>query len=247
VLEALRSGRSVDKVFLLEKKRDSETGEIVALCRALGIPFHFVPREKLDILAGEARHQGAAALAPPREYASVDDIIEAALRKREAPLILALNKVQDPHNLGSIIRTAEAAGIHGIIVPERHSCPLTPAVSRAAAGADAYVPLAKVGNLSRELEELKKRGLWIAGADRSAELSYEDADLTVPSVLVLGGEDAGLGRAVRAHCDLLIRIPMKGRISSLNVGVSAGILLFECLRQRRSRAAPGLEQARTSI
>jgi len=232
VLEALRGTRTVDKIFLLEGKRDREITEILALARAERIPFYFVPREKLDSMAAGGRHQGIVAFVPPRDYAGVEDMLDLAAEKGEAPLLLALNKVQDPHNLGSIIRTAEAGGAHGIIMPVRQSCPLTAAVSRAAAGADAHVLVARLGNLASELEGLKKRGLWIIGAQSDAALSYAEADLTVPVALVLGGEDAGLGHVVRDRCDLLVKIPMRGRISSLNVGVSAGILLFEGLRQR---------------
>lgn len=235
VLEALRASRSIDKIFLLEGRHDREFGEITRRARQEGIPFFFVPREKLDSLAGGGRHQGVAAVAPTREYATVEEMLERASARKEAPLLLALNKVQDPHNLGSIIRSAEACGAHGVILPVRDSCHLTAAVGRAAAGADAYMAVAKVNNLVNALKDLKNKGLWIIGADGEAPLPCTRADLTAPTVLVMGGEDAGLGRLVKDTCDVLVKIPMKGRIASLNVSVSAAILLFECLRQREGR------------
>ncbi len=231
VLEALRNRSPLEKLFLLDSGEGS-LRQIEALARENGVPFSRVPRERLTRLTGTPGHQGVAAFLSAREYADLEELLATARKSPDPPFLLALEEVQDPHNLGSLIRTAEAAGINGILIPRRHAAGLTATVGKVAAGALEYMPVARVGNIGYTLKELKKQGFWVVGADGEAETDYLSADLTGPVVLVLGGEDKGLGPHVKKECDFLLRIPMRGRIKSLNVGVAGGILIFEILRQR---------------
>jgi 23S rRNA (guanosine2251-2'-O)-methyltransferase len=202
------------------------------MARNENIPVQRVDRQRLDKFAPETAHQGVVALAAAREYVEVEDILKA-VQPGEAPLLMLLDEIHDPHNLGAILRTAEAAGVHGVIIPRRRSAPLTQTVARSSAGAVEYVPVARVANLAMTMEDLKKKGLWIAGADAGGRELYWDARLDGPLALVIGGEDKGLGRLVKERCDMLVRFPMYGRINSLNASVAAALFAYEVLRQRR--------------
>jgi len=236
VLAALRGGRRVRHVFLLRGLEQAAQREIAALAAERGAGVSVVERDWLDARSGRARHQGVLAEAVPLRYADLRDLL-AGVREGETPLILALDQVQDPHNLGAIIRAGAAAGAHGAIVAERRSAGLSPGTLKAAAGAAEWFPIARVTNLGRALEDLKGHGLWVAGADASAETPFWEADLARPLVLVIGGEDRGLGRLIGRMCDYLVRIPMQGDMPCLNASVAAGILLFEAVRQRNRVAA----------
>ncbi len=236
VREALKSGRPVDRVLLARGERGAGTGEIMSLARERGVPVLKVDRARLDTLSGGSRHQGVLAYAAAREYASVEDILGGA---GDLPLLLLLDEINDPQNLGAILRTAGAAGVNGVVIPRRRSVSLTPAVARVSAGAVEYVPVARVANLAQTIEMLKERGLWVVGADPGGPDLYWDARLDGPLALVVGGEDKGLGRLVREKCDLLVRLPMTGRINSLNASVAAALVIYEVLRQRRASRENG--------
>ncbi len=229
VREALKSGRPVDKVLLAQGDRSPRTAEIAGLAREKGVPVMKVDRARLDTLSGNARHQGVLAFVAAREYSTVEEILGGA---GDLPLLLLLDEINDPHNLGAVLRTAEAVGVNGVVIPRRRSVSLTPAVARVSAGAVEYVPVARVANLVQTIEMLKERGLWVVGADAGGPELYWQARLDGPLALVVGGEDKGLGRLVREKCDLLVRLPMMGRINSLNASVAAALLMYEALRQR---------------
>jgi 23S rRNA (guanosine2251-2'-O)-methyltransferase len=231
VAEALKSGRAIDSLLIARGERSGTLLKIIAQSRELGIVVKEVDSKKLDYMCGHSNHQGVAALAAVMEYSSVDDIFKNAQLRGEEPFIIVCDELEDPHNLGAIIRTADAAGAHGIIVPKRRSASLSYAVGKASAGAVEYVPVARVSNLVSAIEELKERGLWIYGADMGGTPWYEQ-DLTGPTAIVIGSEGKGLGRLVKEKCDFIISMPMKGRINSLNASVAAGILMFEAARQR---------------
>lgn len=229
VREALKSGRPVDKILYVQGERNGGAVEIIKLARDMGIPVQGVDRFRLDSLAGELKHQGIIAYTAAREYSSIDDILEGA---GDSPFLLLLDEINDPHNLGAILRTADAAGVSGVVIPKRRSVSLTPAVARVSAGAVEYIPVARVTNLVQTIELLKQRGLWVVGADAGAPELYWQARLDGPLALVVGGEDKGLGRLVKEKCDLLVRLPMQGRIGSLNASVAAALMLYEVVRQR---------------
>jgi 23S rRNA (guanosine2251-2'-O)-methyltransferase len=237
VLEALRSGRPIHKVWIAEGAAKHQTASVVQAAKEAGVPVQFVDRRRLDQTVPGVNHQGVAAQAAALEYADVDDIFAAAERKGEPPLLILLDEIEDPHNLGSILRTADSAGAHGVIIPRRRSVGLTATVAKTSAGAVAYVPVARVANLAQTIDMLKERGVWVAGADASAEQDVYASDLTGPIALVIGNENRGLGRLIREKCDFLVKLPMLGRIQSLNASVAAGVLLYEIVRQRRSAAA----------
>jgi 23S rRNA (guanosine2251-2'-O)-methyltransferase len=230
VLEALRAGRPFNKIMIVGGSRSS-MGNVVGLAKKENIPVQFVPRNALDNLTDGANHQGVVASLSPKKYVSVQDILAQAKSRGEAPLIVVLAGIEDPQNLGAIIRSAEAAGVHGLILPRRRAAPLTGTVEKVSAGALEYIQVSRVGNLAQTLMALKKEGLWVAGADMTGELAYYEADLTGPLALVIGGEKKGLGRLTKV-CDYLIRIPMQGKIGSLNAAAAGTILVFEVLRQR---------------
>ncbi|MGI6038134.1 MAG: 23S rRNA (guanosine(2251)-2'-O)-methyltransferase RlmB [Limnochordia bacterium] len=229
VLEALRAGRPMDKL-LIAGQRGLEP--IISLAKKAGIPMERVDKAQLDRLVPGINHQGVVALIPERDYASLEDIFARAAERAEAPFVLLLDGLQDPQNLGSILRSAEAGGVHGIIIPKHRAVGLTTGAVKAAAGAAEYVPVVQVTNLVRTMEELKGRGLWLAGAEADGELLYFQADLKGPLGLVIGGEGKGLSRLVRENCDFTLRLPLQGALNSLNAGVAAGILIFEVVRQK---------------
>lgn len=233
VLEALRADpRRVDRVLIAQGAKEARLSEVIELARANSIPFTRVAREALEKYADRgANLQGVLAFVSPAEYASVDEVLENA---DEIPLLVILDGVEDPRNFGAIIRTAECAGADGIVIPDRRSVGLTDTVAKASAGAVEHLKVAKTQNLNRLIEDLKKRDIWVVGTSVDAEMTHDEWDWTRPSALVLGGEGRGLHRLVAENCDVLVKIPMYGKIDSLNVSVAAGVILFEARRQRKS-------------
>ncbi len=231
VLEALRAGRPVDKLFVQDGCKDGPVQTITREARKHDTIIQYVPKERLDQMSETGRHQGVIAYAAAYEYASVEDIWKKAEEKGEAPFIFLLDGIEDPHNLGAIIRTANLAGAHGVIIPRRRASGLTATVVKASAGALNYTPVAKVTNLVSTMEDLKKRGLWFVCADMGGEVMYR-LNLTGPLGLVIGNEGSGVSRLVRKTCDMAAAIPMKGDIDSLNASVAAGVLAYEIVRQR---------------
>lgn len=232
VREALKSGRPVDKILMAQGERSPRAGDIMAMARERGIPVQRLDRARLDDLSGDTRHQGVLAFTAARDYSSVEDILSGA---GDSPFLLLLDEINDPHNLGAILRTAEAAGVSGVVIPRRRSVSLTSTVARISAGAVEYVPVARVANMVQTIEMLKKNGLWIVGADAGGPELYWQSRLDGPLALVVGGEDKGLGRLVKEKCDLLVRLPMMGSLNSLNASVAAALLMYEVLRQRSRR------------
>jgi len=216
----------------VQRKRDRDVQTILRLAEENDAEVRFVNREALNREAPGVNHQGMIALAAAKQYATLDDILQVPIQQGKAPLYLVLDGVEDPRNLGAILRTADAAGVHGVIIPERRATGLTETVAKASAGAVEHVPVVKVVNIVNMLEELKKAGVWVVGAEADGDTVYWDADCVRPIALVLGGEDRGVRRLVRERCDYLVSLPLLGKISSLNVSVAAGILLYETLRQR---------------
>ncbi|MDA8100446.1 MAG: 23S rRNA (guanosine(2251)-2'-O)-methyltransferase RlmB [Nitrospiraceae bacterium] len=238
VLEALKAGRPVQRILVADQRRqDRDLQAILRLARGLGVEVRFSGRDLLNREAPGANHQGVIALASAKEYATLDDILRIPAEKGQVPLYLVLDGVEDPRNLGAILRTADAAGVHGVVIPDRRASGLTETVAKTAAGALEHVPVVKVTNIVNTLETLKKAGVWITGAEADGPTVYWDADLIRPTAIVLGGEDRGVRRLVREHCDYLVSLPQAGRISSLNVSVAAGILLYETLRQRSVKSS----------
>jgi len=235
VTEVLRAGRSVQRLLIAEnRKSDRDVQEIIRLAKGKGIEVRMTTRDALNREAPNALHQGVLAIAAAREYGTLYDILQIPSQKGQVPLFLILDGVEDPRNLGAILRTAEVAGVHGVIIPERRAAGLTETVAKVAAGALEYVPVVKVVNIVNTLEDLKKAGVWITGAEASGDTVYWDADFVRPTAIVLGGEDRGVRRLVREHCDYLVSLPLMGKINSLNVSVATGALLYEVLRQRRA-------------
>jgi 23S rRNA (guanosine2251-2'-O)-methyltransferase len=233
VLEALKAGRPVQRLLVFDqRKQDRDVQAILRLARERGAEVRFASRDALNREAPGVNHQGVIAVAAAKQYANLDEILKSPADKGQVPLFLVLDGVEDPRNLGAILRTADAAGVHGVIIPERRAAGLTETVAKAAAGAMEHVPVVKVVNIVNTLDELKKAGVWVAGAEAGGDMVYWKADLARPTALVLGGEGRGVRRLVRERCDYLISLPLLGRISSLNVSVAAGILLYEAIRQR---------------
>jgi 23S rRNA (guanosine2251-2'-O)-methyltransferase len=224
IAEALRAGNSLDRILIAQGAGGARLQEIIDLARRASIPVRFEPRASLDRLSGTAAHQGVVAMGAAKKYA---DLETAAASQ----LVVVLDGVEDPHNLGAIIRTAHAAGAGSIVIPERRAVGITDVAAKAAAGALEHLPVVRVTNINRALEDLKKRGFWIYGLDERGTTDYDRADYAQPTAFVLGGEGKGLHEQVRKHCDLLVRIPMAGKISSLNVSVAAGVVLFDWKRR----------------
>ena len=232
VIEALRAGVTIDKIYLAKGETDSTLGHIASAAREKGIVVVDADRRKLDGMSRTHSHQGVIALCAVREYASVDDILAAAREKGENPLIVVCDELSDPHNLGAVIRTADAAGAHGVIIPKRRSAGLTAVVGKTSAGAVAHVPVARVPNLPAVLRELKEQGVWVFGTAAQGTTSLYKADLKGPAAIVIGSEGDGMGRLVTENCDFTVSIPMFGKINSLNASAAAAILLYEAVRQR---------------
>ena len=236
VKEALEAGRPLEYVLLARGRQDTRAEEIVQLARRNGVSVRFEQRAQLDRTAGTRDHQGVVAIGAARKASTFADILASANHENGKPgLIVLLDGVEDPHNLGAIIRTALAAGAHGVIIPERRAAGLTDTVARASAGALAHLPVAKVTNLVRTMEELKEAGYWLVGLDERADRSYTAVDYTSPTGIVLGGEGRGLHELTRKRCDLVVSLPTSGPVKSLNVSVASGVVLFEALRQRHAK------------
>lgn len=236
VREALEAGRPLEHVLITKGRQDSRVQEIVRLARGRGIPVRFEERGRLDRIAKSREHQGVVAVAAASAAATLETILARANSSGGAGLIVLLDGVEDPHNLGAIIRTALAAGAHGVVIPERRAAGLTDTVSRASAGALAHLPVAKVTNLVRVMEELKEAGFWLVGLDEHATRTYMEVDYRSPVGIVLGGEGKGLHELTRKRCDFIVSLPTKGPVKSLNVSVAAGVVLFEAIRQREGGA-----------
>ena len=232
VIEALRAGTAIDKIYIMKGETDSALGHIASAAREKGIVVVDADRRKLDGMSRTHSHQGVIALAAVREYASVDDILNAAREKGENPLIVVCDELSDPHNLGAVIRTADAAGAHGVIIPKRRSAGLTAVVAKTSAGAVSHIPVARVPNITALLKELKQEGVWIFGTARGGSTSLYEADLKGPAAIVIGSEGSGMSRLVAQECDFTVSIPMKGDLDSLNASAAAAILLYEAVRQR---------------
>ncbi len=231
VSEALRSERAIDTLLVVKGERNGSIGRILAECREKKIVIKEVDKKKLDFMCGQGNHQGVAAYAAAHEYAEVEDILALAEERGEAPFIIICDGIEDPHNLGAIIRTAETAGAHGIIIPKRRNASLTWAVGKASAGAVEYMPVARVGNLASTLDELKEKGIWVYSADMDGK-NWCETDFAGGVALVVGSEGNGVSRLIREKSDFIVSLPMKGKITSLNASVAAGILMYEVSRQR---------------
>lgn len=231
VLEAFRSGKPIDKLFVLDGCQDGSVRSIIREARKGDTILSFVSRERLDQMSSTGKHQGVIAYGAAYEYAQVEDMLNLAKKKEEPPFLFLLDNIEDPHNLGAIIRTANLAGAHGVIIPKRRAVGLTATVAKASAGALNYTPVAKVTNLGKTIDELKEHGIWFVCADMGGELMYR-LDLRGPIGIVIGSEGDGVGRLVKEKCDFTASIPMKGDIDSLNASVAAGVLAYEIVRQR---------------
>ncbi|MGI6030980.1 MAG: 23S rRNA (guanosine(2251)-2'-O)-methyltransferase RlmB [Eubacteriales bacterium] len=232
VLEALRSGRTIDKLFILKGEREGSLQRIFAIAREQRVVISEVERAKLDDMSQTGAHQGVIAQCAAVAYCQVEEILQLARERGEAPFVILCDEINDPHNLGAIIRTAEGAGAHGVIIPKRRSVGLTSTVAKAAAGALEHMPIARVASLDRTIELLKQEGLWVFGADMDGQDDYYRMDLKGPIALVVGSEGFGMGHLIQKKCDFLVKIPMCGEINSLNASVAAGILMYEVVRQR---------------
>ena len=239
VWEALRAGTALDKVYLAKGETDRTLGRIAAEARKSGAVVVEADRRKLDAMSVTHSHQGVIAVAAVRAYATVEEILAAARERGEAPLLVVCDEISDPHNLGAIIRTAECAGAHGVIIPKRRSAGLTAVVAKTSAGAVSYLPVARVPNIPALLKDLQKQGLWVFGTAAEGTTSLYGADLKGPAAIVIGSEGDGMSRLARENCDFLVSIPMKGRISSLNASAAAAVLLYEAVRQRGAQQTGG--------
>jgi 23S rRNA (guanosine2251-2'-O)-methyltransferase len=232
VAEALKArGKAFQWVGVAKERHDLRLQRVIEECRKISIPVRFLPRVELDRMAGTAAHQGVVAVTSAKQYTDLDDVLAA--KRGQYSLVIVLDGVEDPHNLGAVLRTADAAGADGVVIPERRATGITGTVAKASAGASEYLPVAKVTNISRTLEDLKSKGLWIAGLDERGQQSYDKVDFKMDCAIVLGAEGKGLHDLVKRKCDFLVSIPMLGKVPSLNVSVAAGVMLYEVARQRR--------------
>lgn len=232
VMEALKGSRSVNKLMIANGSTEGSIKEIIAVAKEKGVNIQYCDRSKLDSIARGIRHQGVLAQVAPVQYAELEDILQVAKDRNEPPFIVLLDELEDPHNLGAILRTADAVGVHGVLIPKHRSCPLSATVAKTSAGAVEHVPVARVGNLVQTIKKLKQEGLWVAAADMDGK-DYYDTDLTGPLLLIIGSEGQGVGRLVKEQCDFVVRIPMVGKINSLNASVAGSILMYEAMKQRR--------------
>ena len=237
VLEALRSGREIDRLFVAHGTGGGSVTAIIAKCRAKGILIKEISPQKLDYYCGGANHQGVAVMFASQEYATVDDMFALAETRGEKPFLIICDEIEDPHNLGAIIRTAEATGVHGVIIPERRSASLNATVAKAACGALEYVPVARVTNIANTIDALKERGVWVFGSDMDGD-DYTKTDFDTPCALVIGNEGKGIGALTAKKCDAILSLPMLGKINSLNASVAAGILMYEVVRSRKADKQP---------
>jgi 23S rRNA (guanosine2251-2'-O)-methyltransferase len=233
VQEALRANRDIGKVFFAEGVQKSSVQDMIQTLQERRIPYQWVPRAKLDQLSESRNHQGVMAQVAAYPYASIDDLFKQAEKKEQSPFFLLLDGLEDPHNLGAILRTAEATGVHGIIIPKHRAVGLTSIVAKTSAGAIEYVPVAQATNLNRVADELKEHGIWLVGSDDNAKQEYTTVDYTIPVALVIGNEGTGVSQMMKKRCDFSVKLPMMGRVPSLNASVAAGVLMYEVLRKRR--------------
>jgi 23S rRNA (guanosine2251-2'-O)-methyltransferase len=231
VIEALKSNRDINKILIAEGSQRGQMQQIVQLAKEANVLVQFVPKKKIDQIS-DGIHQGVLAYVAAYQYAELDDLFTAAEKKNEPAFFLLLDEIEDPHNLGSIMRTADAVGAHGIIIPKRRAVGLTATVAKASTGAIEYIPVVRVTNMARTIDELKERGIWIAGTDAKAPSDYRQLDASLPLGLVIGSEGKGMGRLIRDKCDFLIKLPMAGKVTSLNASVAASLLMYEIYRKR---------------
>ena len=234
VLELLESGKDINKIYITKGEKHGSINKIIAKAKENGIIIVEKDKNQMRQMAQNENYQGVIAIVPPYEYCEIEDILEEAKIKKEAPFILILDGIEDPHNLGSIIRTAETAGVHGIIIPKRRAAQVNSTVNKVSAGAVQHMKIARVTNISDSIEKLKKAGLWICGTDINTNTYYDKQDLTGALGIVIGNEGSGISEKVKKNCDFLVKIPMKGKVNSLNASVSAGIVIYEALRQRNN-------------
>ena len=232
VLELLESGKDINKIFITKGEKHGSINKIIAKAKERGVILVEKDKRQMEQMAQNENYQGVIAIVPPYEYCEIEDILEEAKSRNEDPFVLILDGIEDPHNLGSIIRTAETAGVHGIIIPKRRAVPVNSTVNKVSAGAVQYMKIARVTNISDSIQKLKEAGLWICGTDVNTDTYYNTQDLTGPLGIVIGNEGSGMSEKVKKNCDFLIKIPMKGKINSLNASVSTGIVIYEAIRQR---------------
>ena len=235
VLELLESEKDINKIFVTKGERHGSINKILAIAKERRIIIVEKDKRKMDEMAQTQNYQGVIAIVPPFEYCEIEDILEAAESKNEDPFILILDGIEDPHNLGSIIRTAETAGVHGVIIPKRRAASVNSTVNKVSAGAVEHMKIARVNNISDSIERLKKAGLWICGTDINTDKYYYNQDLTGPIGIVIGNEGAGISEKVKKNCDFLVKIPMKGKVTSLNASVSTGIIIYEAVKQKMNK------------
>ncbi|MCG7335336.1 23S rRNA (guanosine(2251)-2'-O)-methyltransferase RlmB [Sporosarcina sp. ACRSM] len=236
VVEALRSGRELNKIWIAEGLNKKSIGEILSLAKEGGIVVQAVPKQKLDGMLA-INHQGIVASVAAYSYAELEDLFSVAKARGEDPFFIILDELEDPHNLGSILRTADASGVHGIIIPKRRSVGLTGIVAKASTGAIEHIPVVRVNNLSQTVDELKKRGVWVAGTDAAKSVDYRLMDATLPLAIIIGSEGRGMSRILKERCDFLYHLPMVGHVTSLNASVAASLLMYEVLRKRQPHAS----------
>ena len=232
VLELLNSNKDINKIFVQNGEKHGSINKIIAMAKESKIVVVEAQKSKLDEMSNTKNHQGVIAIVPPFEYCKVEDILEVAKNKNEDPFIIILDGIEDPHNLGSIIRTAETAGVHGIIIPKRRAASVNSTVNKTSAGAAQYMKIARVNNINETIKTLKENGVWICGTDMQTDTLYYNQDYKMPIAIVIGSEGFGMSRLTKENCDMLVKIPMKGKITSLNASVSAGIIMYEAAKQR---------------
>ena len=232
VLELLETGKDINKIFIANGEKHGSINKIIAMAKERKILINEVDKNKINQMSTSENHQGVIAIVPPFDYAEVEDILEVAKQRNEDPFVLILDGIEDPHNLGAIIRTAETAGVHGVIIPKRRAASVNATVNKVSAGAVEYMKIARVNNLNDTIKDLKEAGLWICGTDIDTNTFYDKQDLKGPIGIVIGSEGFGMSRLVKENCDFLVKIPMKGKITSLNASVSTGIVIYEVVRQR---------------
>lgn len=233
LMEALRAGRTINKIWIAEGAQKHLTSPIVAEAKKLGVIVQYVDKRKLDQMVPDLQHQGVVAQVAPFAYSEVEDLLAAAEKAGQPPFLLLLDEIEDPHNLGSILRTAECTGVHGVILPKRRSASVTATVSKTSAGAAEYVPVARVTNLAQTIDQLKEAGVWVVGTDVAAREDIYGTDIFKgPVAIVIGNENKGMGRLIKEKCDVLVKLPMAGKLNSLNASVAAGVVMYEVLRRR---------------
>lgn len=235
VIELLESGRDINKIFISNGEKHGSINKIITMAKQKKVLVTEVNKTKLKEMAKTENYQGVIAIVPPFEYCDVDDILEKSKKRNEDPFIVILDGIEDPHNLGSIIRTSETAGVHGIIIPKRRAASVNSTVAKVSAGAVEYMKIARVNNLTETIKYLKDKGIWICGTDISTDTYYDKQDFTGPIAIIIGSEGFGMSRLVKENCDFLVKIPMKGNITSLNASVSAGIVIYEAVKQKKNK------------